>query len=123
MSLSIGKRSISQSSFGIDRSSEHMQTHKNFSQTNGKVNESASCMGNHFPSGNVRAVEARKSLVGQSQTRASTVDHSRSQFMDRSFGSHTVHIGQVKDSAAEILAGDVDDDDLLEVILIQYELH
>ncbi|XP_041012179.1 ATP-dependent DNA helicase Q-like 4A [Juglans microcarpa x Juglans regia] len=116
MSLSIGKRSISQSSFGIDRGSEHMQTHKNFSKSNGKVSESVSCMGNHFPSGNVRAMEAEKSLVGQSKIRASTVDHSHSQFLDRSFSSHTVYIGQVRESAAEVLAGDVDDDDLLENI-------
>ena len=75
-------------------------------------------MGNNFSSSNVRAMEAEKS-----QIRASIVNNSRSQNLDRSFNNHTVHIDQVKESAG-IFTGNLDDDDILEVIHITviYEL-
>lgn len=114
VSHDVGRRTISQSSFNIDRSSEHMQTHKNFSETNGKFSQPGRCVGNHFASADVRDVEAEKSLAGQSQIRTSIVNNS--QILDRSFSSRSVHIDRVKESA-EILAGDVDDD-ILEVFYI-----
>lgn len=107
-------RTISQSSFDIDRSSEHMQTHKIFSETNGKISQPGRCVDNHFASTNVRDVEAEKSVAGQSQIRTSIVNNS--QILDRSFSSRAVHIDHVRESA-EILAGDVDDD-ILEVFYI-----
>lgn len=75
-------------------------------------------MGNNFSSSNVRAMEAEKS-----QIRASIVNNSHSQNLDRSFNNHTVHIDQVKESAG-IFTGNLDDDDILEVIHITviYEL-
>lgn len=91
-----------------------MQTHKFFSETNGKISQPGRCVGNHFASTNVRDVEAEKSLAGQSQIRTSIVNNS--QILDRSFSSCAVHIDHVRESA-EILAGDVDDD-ILEVFYI-----
>lgn len=108
----IGSRTISQGSFDIDRSSGCMQTHKNFSKINGEISEPACFMGNHFESSNIRVVKDEKS-----QIRASIVNNSHSQNLDSSVNDHAVHIGQVK-GYAEFVAGDVDDDDILEVISI-----
>lgn len=118
VSHSVGGRTISQSTFSIERSLEGIQTHKNFSETNSKISQPGRSMGNNFSSSNVRAMEAEKS-----QIRASIVNNSHSQNLDRSFNNHTVHIDQVKESAG-IFAGNLDDDDILEVIHITviYEL-
>nr|XP_023897078.1 ATP-dependent DNA helicase Q-like 4A [Quercus suber]POF20969.1 atp-dependent dna helicase q-like 4a [Quercus suber] len=110
VSHSVGGRTISQSTFSIERSLEGMQTHKNFSETNSKISQPGRSMGNNFSSSNVRAMEAEKS-----QIRASIVNNSHSQNLDRSFNNHTVHIDQVKESAG-IFAGNLDDDDILENI-------
>lgn len=72
-------------------------------------------MDNHFPSINVRAVEAETNVVGKSHIKTSVVNHSHSQTLDGSFSSHGIHIDHAKESA-QILAGDLDDDDILEVI-------
>lgn len=89
-----------------------MQTHKNFSKINGEISEPACFMGNHFESSNIRVVKDEKS-----QIRASIVNNSHSQNLDSSVNDHAVHIDQVK-GYAEFVAGDVDDDDILEVIPI-----
>lgn len=112
VSNDVGRRTTLQSSSGIDRSSERMQTHKHFSETNGKVSQPERCMGNQFSSTNVRAVEAGKSVALQSQIRSTMVDNPHSQVFDRSFSNHTVHVDQVKESA-RTLVGDMDDDDIL----------
>jgi hypothetical protein len=123
VSHSVGRRTISQGPFSIERRLEGIQTHKNFSETNGNISQPGRCMGNNFSSSNDRAVEAEKSPVGQSQMRASIVNNSHSQNLRRSFNNHTVHIDQVKDST-ENFAGVLEDDDILEVIhiIVIYEL-
>ncbi|KAL0013198.1 hypothetical protein SO802_000267 [Lithocarpus litseifolius] len=114
VSHSVGGRTISQSTFSIERSLEGIQTHKNFSETNSKISQPGRSMGNNFSSSNVRAMEAEKS-----QIRASIVNNSHSQNLDRSFNNHTVHIDQVKESAG-IFAGNLDDDDILENIDVDH---
>lgn len=111
----VGETTV-RSSSNIDRSSGQTQTHQYNGATSVKVSEPTSCTGNYFPSSNVEATEAGKSVGGQRQNRASTGYSSGHQVLGGSVGNHNVHNSQIKDSE-KVLVPDMDDDEILEVIL------
>lgn len=111
----VGKGALRCSS-NIDRSSAHTKTHQYYGATSAKVGEPTSCTSNYFPSHNVEAAEAEKSVGGQRGLRASMVYSSGHQVLGGSVGNHNVHNNQIKESE-KVLVTDMDDDELLEVIL------
>lgn len=56
--------------------SEPMQTHQNFSDSYAKIGDTARHTDNSFPFGNIHVVEAGKSVMGQSESKASVLYHS-----------------------------------------------
>lgn len=107
----IGKATL-QSSSNIHRSMGSTETHQYFSATNARASETASCTGNYFQSTNVSAAETGKDIGVQNRIRASVIN-SHSQTSGGSFSNHSVHTSRVKET---VLATDIDDDDILEVI-------
>ncbi|XP_068329052.1 ATP-dependent DNA helicase Q-like 4A isoform X1 [Pyrus communis] len=98
------------SSYNIDKSRAHMQTHQYINGTNTRNSEAATCSGNPLPSSNFNVADAGKNLGWQSQVRASMVNSSDARVLDESLSNNSVHTSQGKDSA-EVFVNDLDDDD------------
>ncbi|VVA38643.1 Hypothetical predicted protein [Prunus dulcis] len=103
-------RTATPSSYDIDKSHTHMQTHQYINGTNSRNSEAATCLGNRFPSSNVNVADVGNVFGGQSQVRASMVNNFDSRVPGRSFSNNSVHTSQIKHSA-KVLVNDIDDDD------------
>lgn len=108
------RRATLQSSSGHSKFSEPMHNHQNHSQTSVKASEPVRCTGSFLPSHDVRAMEAGNGLVGSNESKASVVNNSDIKFSDGSFSNHSLHASQ-KNESAEVLADDIDDDEILKV--------
>ncbi|KAJ4717333.1 DNA helicase, ATP-dependent [Melia azedarach] len=109
------RRATLQSSSGHSKFSEPMHNHQNHSQTSVKASEPVRCTGSFLPSHDVRAMEAGNGLVGSNESKASVVNNSDIKFSDGSFSNHSLHASQ-KNESAEVLADDIDDDEILKNI-------
>ncbi|XP_057978261.1 ATP-dependent DNA helicase Q-like 4A isoform X2 [Malania oleifera] len=109
-----GKTTVQSSSDRTNRFPESMHTDQNFNKNNAKISNSARYMGNSFQEGDICAA-AGKDLGGQNEYEATKLQNFDAQIIDGSFGYHTSHTIQVKESA-EAFANDIDDDDILENI-------
>ncbi|XWS67950.1 hypothetical protein CRYUN_Cryun04dG0048600 [Craigia yunnanensis] len=95
--------------------SEHMHAHPNSNETDGKVNVTGRSMASSFQSNNAYAVGGGNNLRGHSEIKASVFNHGNSKVLGGSLRNQTVHAGQLEQSA-EVLANEIDDDDLLKDI-------
>ncbi|KAK6240973.1 hypothetical protein SCA6_006362 [Theobroma cacao] len=95
--------------------SKHMHVSRNVNETDGKINEVGRCMASSFPSSNANAVEDGNHLQRHSEIKASMSNCSNSKVLGGSLWNHIVHASQLEQSA-EVLADEIDDDDLLKDI-------
>ncbi|PPD89854.1 hypothetical protein GOBAR_DD13201 [Gossypium barbadense] len=95
--------------------SEHMHVHPNSSETDGKVNGFGRCMTSSFPSNNANTMESGNNLRGNSGITTSMFSHSNSKVSGGSLKNQTFH-GVQQEQSAEVLANEIDDDDLLKDI-------
>ncbi|KAK8259160.1 hypothetical protein V6Z12_D13G037900 [Gossypium hirsutum] len=95
--------------------SEHMHVHPNISETDGKVNGFGRCMTSSFPSNNANTMESGNNLRGNSGITTSMFSHSNSKVSGGSLKNQTFH-GVQQEQSAEVLASEIDDDDLLKDI-------
>ncbi|OMP01612.1 hypothetical protein COLO4_11772 [Corchorus olitorius] len=94
----------------------HSQVEKhNSNETNGKISELGRCMASSFPSSNVNAMGDGDNLQWHSEAKASMFNNSNTKVLGGSLRNPSVHSGQLKQSA-EVLANEIDDDDLLKDI-------
>lgn len=98
---------------GMQRS-EHMHVHPNSSGNDGKVNGFGRCMTSSFLSNNPNVVESGNNLRGNSEITTSMFSHSN-KVSGGSLKNQTFH-GVQQEQSAEVLADEIDDDDLLKVI-------
>lgn len=110
-SLDTGEATL-QSSSTIHRSMGSAQTHQYFNSTNASANGTASSTINYFPATGNNAAEPRK-IVGMESGIRPSVMNSHSQIPGGSVSNHSVHTSHVKEA---VVATDIDDDDILEVI-------
>ncbi|TXG53728.1 hypothetical protein EZV62_018984 [Acer yangbiense] len=111
----ISRRSTIQCSSDVSKHSEPMHTHQNHNNTNVKVGESARRMDSSLPSHYDRAAETGKDLGGQNGSKTSVVNKTHWRFFDESISNNTMHTSQINKSA-EVMADDIDDDEILKNI-------
>ncbi|GMI88192.1 hypothetical protein like AT1G10930 [Hibiscus trionum] len=108
------RRSTLTESSGM-KQSENMHVHPNSNETDGKVNGYGRFTTSSFPSNNANSVLGGNNLRGNSEIKASVFGHGNSRVLGGSLRNQTVHAEQLGQSA-EVLANELDDDDLLKDI-------
>ncbi|KAK9044368.1 hypothetical protein V6N11_072674 [Hibiscus sabdariffa] len=110
-----GRSTLTESS--CMKQSENMHVHPNSNETDGKVNGYESFMTSSFPSNNFNSVEGGNNLRRNSEIKASvfSFSHGNSKVLGGSLRNQTAHAEQLGQSA-EVLANEIDDDDLLKDI-------